>query len=128
MPPNPDDFDAVIDPQLLAQLEPTLPQPLPAATAPAPSDENQPQSPILPLPTATAPAPSDENQPPSSIVPEKRPIVEEISVPTKKRRQGLTESRFVNTVVTSDTGTPAILNKKPRKERSDKGKKRGPKP
>jgi hypothetical protein len=42
----------------------------------------------------------------------------------KRRREPLTD--FINSTVTSSTGAPVILSKKPRKERSDKGVKRGP--
>lgn len=42
--------------------------------------------------------------------------------PNKRRRQGLTPA-FIN-VITSVDGATVVMNKKPRKERSDKGKKR----
>ena len=42
----------------------------------------------------------------------------------KRRREPLTD--FINSTVTSSTGAPVIVLKKPRKERSDKGVKRGP--
>jgi len=42
----------------------------------------------------------------------------------RRRREPLTD--FINGTVTSSTGAPVILSKKPRKERSDKGVKRGP--
>ena len=43
--------------------------------------------------------------------------------PTKRRRQGLAPG-FINTSVTSVDGATVLINKKPRKERSDKGRKR----
>jgi hypothetical protein len=45
------------------------------------------------------------------------------SPPNKRRRQGVT-SAFINTVITSVDGATVVMSKKPRKERSDKGKKR----
>ena len=43
--------------------------------------------------------------------------------PTKRRRQGLAPG-FINTSVTSVDGATVLINKKPHKEQSDKGRKR----
>ena len=43
--------------------------------------------------------------------------------PTKRRRQGLAPG-FINTSVTSVDGATVVINKKPHKEQSDKGRKR----
>ena len=43
--------------------------------------------------------------------------------PCKRHRPALTPA-FINTVVTSVDGAPVVMNKRPRKQRSDKGKKR----
>ena len=65
----------------------------------------------------------DPSSPTATASSRKRAQAMEAQPSNKRRRQGLTPA-FINTVITSVDGATVVMNKRPRKERSDKGKKR----
>ena len=65
----------------------------------------------------------DPSSPTATASSRKRAQAMEAQPSNKRRRQGLTLA-FINTVITSVDGATIVMNKRPRKECSDKGKKR----
>ena len=119
-------------------------------TSPTPTSDHAPvtptSTPVVPVndssaaPSTTVPRPLTHpaSPPPAPSHPEsaslagatlngtKRPSDNELhqSAPNKKRRQGPSMMMINTMVVTSADGSTVVMNQKPRKERSDKGKKR----
>lgn len=102
--------NATVDPSEQANPSPMDPEQATIANASLSSLPTANHNPLSPTATASSRkrAQATEAQP---------------SPPNKRRRQGVTPA-FINTVITSVDGATVVMSKRPRKERSDKGKKR----
>ena len=97
-------------------------EPIPTPIEPT-TEQADDTSPSLPSTSSTS------TPPPTASATRKRPTREPSGSRTKKRAALLAADNFINsTAVTDLTGNPVLVHRKKRKERSDKGVRRGKRP